>query len=133
MPSVPNCGIHLSVDRLHAVRVLRSFGGTTPHPGTNHRRMDAWHGVQGQLPLSSSGSLPPLSLIIDWRNRDGEPELHLSLPAGAWSFLSPTRLHWRVELPEDGLALADLAFNPGPDAGDGLVLHIDPAERASNE
>lgn len=132
LPEVPNCGIHLRLDDLHVVRVLRSLGGTTPHPGSNRRRAQAWTGVQvlqGQFLLASAGSLPPLSLVVDWQEVDGEPELHVGLPAGPWRYGSVPRLYWRVPLPQAGIDLDTLVFDPGPDTGEPLVtLRVDPAE-----
>jgi hypothetical protein len=129
-PDVPNCGIHLRLGDLHVARVLRSLAGTTPHPGSNRRRVAAWQGVQGQLPLAENGTLPPLSLVVDWHEaEDGEPAIHVGLPAGSWTYGTNPRLHWRVLVPEDGLDLSSLRFDPGPDVGDTLVtLAIDPAE-----
>jgi hypothetical protein len=126
-PDIPNCGIHVRIGDLHEARVLRSLDGTTPHPGSNRRRRRAWTGVQGQF-LLADGELPPLSLIIDWCARKGEPEIHVGLPAGPWEY-GNAALHWRVALPEGGTDLKDLRFEPKPDPGLDLVdLTIDSAE-----
>jgi hypothetical protein len=59
-----------------------------------------------------------LSLIVDWRDSKGEPEIHVGLPAGGWGYKGKARLHWRVEVPEGGIDLSELRFNPA-DSGDG--------------
>jgi hypothetical protein len=127
---IPNCGIHIRLGHLHLVRVLRSLEGNTPHPGSGVRRQDAWVGVQGQFPLGDGVSLPALSLIMDWQDAGGEPNLHLGLPVRPWQFLSVPRLHWRVPVFPGGTALDGVIFDPGPDTGsDRLVtLAVDPAE-----
>ena len=134
-PGTPNCGIHIRVGQLHTIRVVRSLGRTTPPPGRNRRRREAWNGVpvQGQLRLDR-GLLCPLSLIVDWHDDENEPVIHVGLPKGEWSFENRTspRLHWRVPMPEDGLDLSGLSFDPG-DADDGSLVEIDPSEWASGD
>lgn len=133
-PKVPNCGIHLLVEGLHTARVVRSLGGTTPPPGRNQTRQEAWTGVgvngeQGQLLLARCGQLPPLSLIIDWQDEAGEPILHVGLPSGPWGYSKKPRLHWRVPMPEADSDFSDLSFEGSPD--EGSVLEVDRAEFAS--
>lgn len=129
-PRVPNSGIHLQFDGIHLMRVLRSLRGTTPHPGPNARRQQAWTFLEPAL----SGPYGPvaLELIADWQVADGEPVLHLGLPASPWRYGEPVKLHWRVPFPGDGEAedWTRLTFNPGgDDSGYDLVaLQIDPAE-----
>lgn len=129
-PNVPNSGIHIRVQELHVARLLRSLGGTTPHPGRNLQRRRAWSN-QGQLFLAE-GVLPPLSPIIDWHEDDeGEPEIHLGLPIGAWKMGAATRLYWRVPIAED-IDLASLRFEGAEEIGEQLAtLNIDPAEEGS--
>jgi len=132
VPKVNNFGIHLLVADLHLIRVLRSLEGSTPPPGPNRRRRNAWQqlpAIQGQLALGSDGDLPPLSLVADWQTGLDEPIIHLGLPQEPFGFRQNARLHWRVPLPSDGLDLASLAFEPGPDPGTAPVtLKVDPAE-----
>lgn len=131
--NVPNCGIHLRLDSMHVARVVRSFGGTTPHAGSNKKRARAWSGVQGQLALASGGTLPPLSLIIDWQVIDDEPIVHVGLPAGNWEYGSTANLFWRVPLPNADDDLSSLSFEPRVDAGGSLVrLRLDPVDTADD-
>ena len=122
---VPNGGIHLRFHDMHVARVVRSLGGTTPAPGSNPARRRAWNGVeipiQGQLALADNVTLPPLSLIIDWQDVDGEPLIHISLPRGEWAYRKSPRLYWRVPLPDDGVDLNALRFD-GSDDGFGEAL-----------
>jgi hypothetical protein len=121
---VPNSGIHLCIKDIHTVRILRSLGGTVPHPGRNRARRDDW--IQGTL-KPSDGGLPPLSLLMDWQVHDDEPLVYLSLPKRPWSYGSDPELHWRVPVTGDADEdLNNLRFDPGLLPGDVMV---DPAER----
>jgi len=133
--NVPNCGIHLLLDDLHKIRVVRSFGGTTPHPGRNPRRRADWKGIQGavqdQFVLDTEAELPPLSLIVDWTDQDGEPVVHIGLPRGEWGYQKSPSLHWRVRLPEAETDLAGLRFEAADDGGG--VLPIDRSEFVADD
>ncbi len=140
IPDVPNTGIHLIVDSVHRVRVLRSLNGDVPHPGRNRARRKAWSQPpgQGQLFITADNrlvygddkALLALSLLIDWHlDRHGEPVIHVSLPVGPWEFTDEVRVHWRVPLPgaED---FSNMAFNPPKPSPHefGNLLRIDPNE-----
>jgi hypothetical protein len=131
---VPNCGIHLTLNGLHNLRVVRSLGNTVPHPGRNNARRAAWQGINEQLSFNlkddGGNPIPYLSLIADWSlDEDREPVIYLSLPIGPWHFGQNPRCHWRVPLRSEGsTALEDMSF-PGSDDGDPMVaIDIDPAE-----
>jgi len=81
---------------------------------------------QGQLNLASEGTLPPLSLIIDWHDQNGEPVIHVGLPVGPWGHQKKEQLHWRVALPDAGEDFSSLSF-VGSDEG-GSILEIDDSE-----
>lgn len=128
---VPNSGIHLRVQGVHAVRVLRSLDSTVPHPGRNRRRRKAWNqGVQGTL-MEHDDGLPPLSLLMDWQVHDEEPVIHVSLPKRPWSYRENPDLHWRVPVTGDSdQDLSKLHFDPGLIPGDVMVtIKVDPAEK----
>lgn len=123
--NVPNSGIHIRLGDLHIVRVLRSEGGTTPHPGGNRARRRAWtNPMQGRLFLDTSSGqpLPPLTLIADWQDEDGEPVIHLGLPNGIWDYAKNPRLHWRIPFPGEGLDLNSLRFDGGGGDGEAPIL-----------
>lgn len=124
----PNSGIHLQLEDIHAVRVLRSLNDTVPHPGPNHARRMVW--MQGALP-PNDGSLPPLSLLIDWRVKDDEPYIYASLPRKPWSYRAKPLVYWRVPVTGDAdKDLANLQFDPGLLPGEQMVsFKVDPAER----
>ncbi len=124
---MPNSGIHLSIADIHTIRVLRSFGGTVPHPGSNRKRRRDW--VQDRLLLADG--LRPLSLLADWQAHEDEPLIYVSLPKRPWSYGSDPELHWRVPVTGDtDQDLANLRFDPGLLPGDVMVtVKIDPAER----
>jgi hypothetical protein len=126
-PDVSNSGIHLCVDQVHCLRVLRSLGDTVPHPGSNRARRDAW--IQDTLP-PRDGSLRPLSLLADWCVHDDEPRIYLSLPKRPWTYGSDPELYWRVPVTGDASQdLANLRFDPGLLPGDVMVtVKVDPAE-----
>jgi hypothetical protein len=128
VPRVRSLGIHLRVGDLHVVRVLRSLEGDTPPPGKNRKRREAY--IQGQLALAEpQGDLPALSLIADWQDYEGEPIIHLGLPAEPWEFGRSARMHWRIPLTAGGSDLASLAFEPEPDEGlPPVTLRIHPSE-----
>jgi hypothetical protein len=126
VPGVPNSGIHLNIDSIHNLRVLRSLAGTVPHPGGNRARRAAW--IQETLPLAAGG-LPALSLLADWQVSDDAPVIFLSLPKRPWSYGSPPELHWRVPITGDtDRDLATLKFDPGLLPGVGVTIKVDPAE-----
>jgi len=130
-PKAPNSGIHLRLQDIHTVRVLRSLSETVPHPGRNRARCDAW--MQGTMP-PNDGTLPALSLLIDWRVRDDEPDeplIYLSLPKRPWRYGAKPELHWRVPITGDAdQDLANLRFEPGMFPGDVMVtIKVDPSER----
>lgn len=130
VPGVPNSGIHLLIDGLHVVRVLRSSGGTTPAPGHSRQRRDAWsQHYQMQLALDDNGDLPPLNLILDWSTEhDDLLVLHLGMPRGVWKYGNDPVLSWRVELPGDDNL--DSLFFPGTEDGPvDVTLRVDDTER----
>jgi hypothetical protein len=121
-----NSAIHLRFGDLHIARLLRSSDGTTPSPGRNRARRRAY--TQSSLALAPGG-LPPLSLIFDWQEEDGEPVLHVGLPKGTWDYKANPVLHWRHRLDDGGQALAGLAFDPGEDDGDlGVTIAVHASE-----
>jgi hypothetical protein len=126
-PDVPNSGIHLCIDKIHDLRILRSLGDTAPHPGRNRARREAW--IQDTLP-PQDGSLRPLSLLADWRVHDDEPLIYVSLPKRPWAYGSDPELYWRVPVTGDASQdLANLRFDPGLLPGDVIVtVKVDPAE-----
>ncbi len=128
---VPNSGIHLRVRDLHRVRVLRSLEGTTPHPGRNKARLDYYH--QEALLLANDNSLPPLSLIMDWRMVEDEPSIHIGLPKGRWDYGSAAKLYWRVPVTGDpNEDLKNARFDPGVSPGDVTVtLLVDESEEGA--
>lgn len=107
---VPNSGIHVRVEQMHIVRVLRSAGGTTPAPGQNLQRRRAWS-QQLSFPFASAeGELPPLNLILDWSTDvDGSLVMHAGMPVGVWPYGKDPMLAWRVPLPADD-DIGGLAF-----------------------
>lgn len=129
-PNVPNSGIHLRIGDLHRVRVLRSLGGTVPHPGSNRARRADW--VQNALDLAGDG-LPALSLLADWQIFEDEPVIHCSLPRRPWSYTADPEVYWRVPITGDADSdLARLRFDPGLLPGDVFVtVKIDPAEASA--
>ncbi len=129
VPGVPNSAIHLRFGGLHVARVLRSSNGTTPAPGPNLARRQAW---QQQLPLVGGGqeAIPPLSLVIDWHpSADGEPVMHVGLPRGVWNYRSDPLLVWRHPFPVEDIL--DLRFSPEPDDELDIILRIDDEERGA--
>jgi hypothetical protein len=129
-PSVPNSGIHLWVQGLHTVRVLRSLGGTVPHPGRNHARREAW--IQDAIP-PNDGGLPPLSLLADWQVHNDEPVVYFSLPKRPWKYGESPELYWRVPVTGDtDQDIENLRFDPGLLPGDVMVtIKVDPAEEGA--
>jgi hypothetical protein len=125
---VPNSGIHLCVDDIHKVRVLRSLDGTTPHAGRNLARRQAW--FQDALLLGRGGDITALSLIADWQFSGDEPVIHVGMPKAPGSFGLGAELHWRVPVTGDaGYDLGNLSFDPGNPPDDiSVTLKFDPAE-----
>ena len=112
VPDVPNSGIHVRVQQMHVVRVLRSAGDTTPAPGQNLRRRRDWSQHQQlSFPFADAkGELPPLNLILDWTtDADGSLVMHVGMPLGVWPYGKDPMLAWRVPLPA-GDELGGLAF-----------------------
>ena len=107
---IPNSGIHLRVDGLHVVRVLRSASGTTPAPGHSRRRQEAWQQFQQlQFPFGGEG-LPPANLVLDWTtDHADEVVMHLGMPMGVWEHGKHPILAWRVLLASDD-NLEELSF-----------------------
>lgn len=130
VPGIPNSGIHVRLDELHLLRVLRSSGGTTPAPGHSRQRRDAWsQNYQLQLPLDHDGGLPPLNLILDWSTEDDDLlVLHLGMPRGVWKYGSDPVLSWRVPLPGDD-DLSSLVFPGTEDGPVDVTLRVDDSER----
>jgi hypothetical protein len=128
LSGVPNSGIHLRIGTVHHVRVLRSLGGTVPHPGRNRARRADW--IQDSLLLDEDNQLPALSLLYDWQVLHDEPSIYLSLPKRPWSYREQPELHWRVPVTGDAdQDLANLSFDPGLLPGDVVVtVKIDPAD-----
>lgn len=125
-PNVPNSGIHLRIEGIHIARVLRSLGGSAPHPGPNRARQLAWR-FDNRMWLGNP-PLPPLNLIIDWTHSADEPILHVGLPVAPWPYGQKPLLHWRVLL-HGGDSLGGWRFEPEGDPGDAPVrLRLDPAE-----
>ena len=127
---VPNSGIHVRLQGIHVVRVLRSVAGTTPAPGRNRVRQEAWQQCrQLQLPLDYPHSgLPPIDLILDWTTNEADDlEMHLGLPQGIWGHGNSPILAWRVPLPS-GDTLDNLAFDGADEDDIPIVLRVDDAD-----
>ncbi len=86
--------------------------------------------TQGTLP-PSDGSLPSLSLLMDWRVKDDEPYVYVSLPKRPWRYGASPQVYWRVPITGDaGKDLENLQFDPGLLPGEQMVsFKVDPAER----
>ncbi len=125
---VPNSGIHILVDGLHKVRVLRSTEGTTPAPGHTRMRRQAWQQTRFQFPSKDRAEgLPPLDLVLDWTTDHTDAlTIHLGLPKGVWNYGNDPILEWRVPLPS-GDDIEDLAFEIVDEAMP-AVLIIDDTE-----
>lgn len=134
--SVPNSGIHLRIGELHVVRVLRSVSGTTPSPGRNRTRRQAWQQCRLRFPagnemgdhrVDSIHDLPPLNLVLDWMTNDDALVMHLGLPRDVWGHGSEPVLHWRVPL-NSADDLEGLAFSGTEDTYVPVRLRVDDAE-----
>ena len=120
------------------ISTLLGLSAPSPEPplrqGNNPARRQAWRGIgvpspeQGQLELDTDEGLPPLQLIVDWTDEDGEPLIHVGLPSGPWGYRKAPRLHWRVSLPDEGVDIGSLTFGDGDGVGSGTVLDLDTAE-----
>ena len=126
---VPNSGIHILVDGLHKVRVLRSAEGTTPAPGHTRRRRQAWQQIRLQFPIDGeAGALPPLDLVLDWTTDHTDTlTMHLGMPRGVWNYGNDPILEWRVSLPSAD-DIDELAFEGADDDFMPAVLRIDDTE-----
>lgn len=136
---VPNTGIHIVLNGVHRIRVLRSLGGLVPHPGSNGARRAAWsqppaqgrlfHSAENELLVDPpEDKLPAMNLLIDWHLKDGEPVISVSLPRAPWEYEQAIRVHWRRPLPSDE-DFAGLSFSPPPVNDDfGSLVEIDPGE-----
>lgn len=121
-PRVPNSGVHLLIDNVHTVRLVKSLDQNVPHPGRNLQRRIAWS--NGELELThGSDALPIMSLIMDWHMSSGEPALYVSLPKGPWNYGKATDVHWRHQLARSGASIDTLRFQ-GDDGGDPLIIDI---------
>lgn len=96
-----NSGIEIVCDPL-VVRVLKTQGSTTPHPGSNSARMNFWSQAvavtQMRLPLLfGSKSMPhAANVIVDWTiGTDKEILLALAKPVGTWKYRHNPKLQWR--------------------------------------
>ena len=135
---VPNCGIHVGLGGLHVVRVLRSLAGTTPAPGGNQSRQQAWQQSRLQFPIyddtggphhGAARGLPPLDLVLDWTTDDNATlVMHLGMPQGVWGLGEDPILAWRVLLPSAD-SLEGLAFPSSTDADVPVRLRVDEAEQ----
>ena len=97
--NLANSGIEIVCNPL-VVRVLKTQGSTTPHPGRNHARMKYWSQIPSQirLPLIFGGKPMPQTpnLIVDWTvGPDKEILLALAKPRGVWKYRGNPRLEWR--------------------------------------
>jgi hypothetical protein len=142
IPDVPNTGIHVVLNNVHRIRVLRSLNGNTPPPGRNRARREAWAqpSTQGEFYLTADNhlltendgqSLPAFNLILDWHlDKTGEPAISVSLPRGPWQFKKEVRVHWRVRLPGSEEEFAGTSFDPPKPSDDefGNLLQIDDDE-----
>ncbi len=140
LDDVPNTGIHIVLQDVHRIRVLRSLNGTVPHPGRNLARRDAWAQPPGQgefflsadneLSLDNARSaLPAMNLLIDWHQEQGEPVICVSLPRAPWSYQDNIRVYWRKPFPTAD-EFANMRFAPPPVRDDfSDIIRIDPGER----
>lgn len=128
---VPNSGVHLLLNLMHPVRLVRSINRDVPHPGRNRARQLAWSNEV--LGLSHGNEqLPLMHLLIDWHLQDGQPMVHVSYPRGPWQYGAPTKVFWREPLLRGGSSVLDLSF-VGDDGGDPLLtsVTIDASESGS--
>ena len=138
---VPNTGIHIILENVHRIRVLKSLNGLVPHPGSNPTRRADWAqpAAQGEFFLSADnrllveepdGVLPAMNLLIDWHQKRGEPAIFVSLPKAPWDYKDSIRVHWRRPFPtEPGGEFGSVGFNPPPVNDDfSTIVRIDPGE-----
>jgi hypothetical protein len=113
---IPNFGVHITLNGVHKLRVVKSINNGAPSPGRNKTRQIDWVGyseqLQFELPFDGNAPLPPLSLLVDWNaDQNREPIVHVSLPNGSWKFGERARVHWRELLTsEANISINDLAF-----------------------
>ena len=128
---VPNSGIHIRINHLHVVRVLRSAGGTTPAPGRSRNRRKAWQQsrqLQLALGVGTNAEFPPTALILDWAIDDSDGLLmHLGMPLGPWDHGQHPILAWRVALPAAD-SLGALTFAGADDPEVPVRLRVDDTE-----
>jgi len=127
--NVPNSGIHVLLGGLHLVRVLRSSGGTTPAPGPNFKRRDAWQQTRLKFQMGDEPhELSPLDLILDWTTDNTDAlTMHLGMPVGTWEHGTTPILAWRVSLPSTD-DLKGLIFTGSDDSDVPVRLHVDGTE-----
>lgn len=95
-----NSGIEILCDPL-VVRVLKTQGSTTPHPGGNSARIKFWSQAvmtQLRLPLlfGNNSMRQGANLIVDWTiGPDKEILLALAKPLGPWQYRHHPKLQWR--------------------------------------
>ena len=132
---VPNSGIHIGLSGLHVVRVLRSVWKTTPSPGRNNARRDAWK-QHRQLRFSfeeGNSGYQPADLILDWTTDDSDQlMMHLGMPLGAWEHGSDPKLAWRIPLASAD-SLHDLSFEGWDDEDVRVSLRTGEAEMEATE
>ena len=140
---VANTGIHIILNSVHRIRVLRSLNDQPPPAGGSRARREAWAQPSAQSALFHTATnellvdpppdtLPAMNLLLDWREESAEPIVYVSLPIGPWGFNERIRVHWREPLMDLEDDLGDLAFDPPrvPDTEDfGVFVSVDPAER----
>lgn len=124
----PNSGIHICVDAIHTVRVLKTLNDSTPHAGRNQTRQLAW--AQSPLLLGTTASGEPFSLLADWHVGAEGPVINIGFPKAPGNYVGGADLYWRVEVTGDPDAdLANLSFDPDkPIDGLSVRLKIDPSE-----
>ena len=120
---VANTGIHIILNSVHRIRVLRSLNDQPPPAGGSRARREAWaqpsaqsaffHTATNELLVDPPpDTLPAMNLLLDWREESAEPIVYVSLPIGPWGFNERVRVHWREPLMDLEDDLGDLAFDP---------------------
>ncbi len=95
------------------LRLLHTFKGGVPAPGSNRRRRSYY--TAGQERLFDEETAPTLINLLGLfefpREKDGQPAWGIAWPAGVWSWTKTPRLNAHFRLPRTSMALADLAFD----------------------